>query len=114
MTDRQPIIATWLVADTPADRTDYPQVPGDSATIGFQAVYWRCVVCFFATAVKMQVPARRVLFTNVETVPSVDGYDLGKALIEPWRRSHPRTDHPPAAQVGGSILGQPVLHPRHY
>jgi hypothetical protein len=82
MSDRQPIIATWLVADTPADQTDYPQVPGNSATIAFQAIYWRCVVCFFATSVKMQVPARRILFTNVESVPAVDGYDLNTVLSD--------------------------------
>jgi hypothetical protein len=80
MSDIRPIIATWLVADTVAERTEYPQVPGDSATFAFQAVYWRCVVCFFATASKMQVPARRILFTNVSVIPYIDGYDLAAVL----------------------------------
>jgi hypothetical protein len=82
MSDNQPIVATWLVADTPAERSHYPQVPGDSASLRFQEIYWRCVICFFATAVKMQVPARLILFTNVASVPVVDGYDLDAKLRE--------------------------------
>jgi hypothetical protein len=81
MTELKPIIATWR-ADTAQDQAHFPQVSGDIASADFQAVYWRCVACFFATLARVGSPARRVLFTSAERLPVVDGIDLNHLLDE--------------------------------
>ena len=72
--------ATWLYAEREGEESVYPQVGGRSSSTWFQAVYWRCVAIFFASAARTSPDARRVLYTNVPTVPDVDGHDLGGFL----------------------------------
>ena len=72
--------ATWLYAEREGEESVYPQVGGRSSSTWFQAVYWRCVAIFFASAARTSPGARRVLYTNVPTVPDVDGHDLGAFL----------------------------------
>lgn len=74
-------ICTWLFAETEADESSYPQVRGRPSSEAFQATYWRCVAVFFATSYRHQPHAKHVLFTNVETVPTISGVDVG-ALLE--------------------------------
>ena len=75
-------ISTWLYAEAPGEESVYPQVIGHGApsSTRFQAVYWRCVAVFFASLARHDEGSARVLYTNVETVPTVDGHDLGTFL----------------------------------
>lgn len=74
-----PAIATWFVADGAADGTYFPQVGSKSDSVATQAVYWRCVVAFFASSLAVNSEARHVFFTNTE-LPEVDGIDVGSTL----------------------------------
>ncbi|MGI4816339.1 MAG: hypothetical protein ACRYGG_23805 [Janthinobacterium lividum] len=65
-------ISTWFVADQPDEQTDFPQVGGRSDSTGFQAVYWRCIACFFASSAKANPTAKHAFFTNT-VVPTIDG-----------------------------------------
>lgn len=75
-------LSTWLYAEPPGEESEYPQVVGQGApsSTRFQAVYWRCVAVFFASAARWTPGARLALATNVEAVPSVDGHDLAELL----------------------------------
>lgn len=97
-------ISTWLYAEPPGDESLYPQVVGQGppSSARFQAVYWRCVAVFFASAARWASGARLVLFTNVDGVPVVDGRDLGAHLdrlgVEVVRL--PYTFRPPEGYYG--------------
>ena len=85
------IIATWR-ADSTEDQAHFPQVAGEITSPAFQAVYWRCVACFFATLVKLRVPGRRILFTPAATITHLRGRSratLPAASNAAYRRSHP-------------------------
>ena len=69
-------IATWLYAEQVGEESAYPQVGGVSSSPAFQAVYWRCVALFFATSIRHNPAARHLLYTNLDGVPHVDGFDL--------------------------------------
>ncbi|HMB92919.1 MAG TPA: hypothetical protein VKP65_18865, partial [Rhodothermales bacterium] len=69
-------ICTWLYAEPEGEESQYPQVGGTSSTTAFQAVYWRCVVVFFATSLRHNPDAQHVLFTNMPHLPTVDGFDI--------------------------------------
>ncbi|MDT7858016.1 hypothetical protein RQM47_15320 [Rubrivirga sp. S365] len=97
-------LTTWLYAEPPGEESVYPQVVGQGApsSTRFQAVYWRCVAVFFASARRWAPDARLVLATNVEAVPAVDGRDLGTFLdrlgVEVVRL--PYTFRPPPGYYG--------------
>ena len=55
--------ATWLYAEREGEESVYPQVGGRSSSTWFQAVYWRCVAIFFASAARTR--SRRVSSTDV-------------------------------------------------
>ena len=69
-------ICTWLYAEPEGEESLYPQVTGTSSTLAFQAVYWRCVVVFFATSLRHNPDARHTLFTNTPHLPTIDGFDV--------------------------------------
>jgi hypothetical protein len=73
-------VCTWLYADSPDEESTYYQSRGRSSSAAFQAVYWRCVAVFFATSHRQQPDARHVLYTNVESPPTVDGLDVAALL----------------------------------
>ena len=84
MTDRPApatTLSTWLYAEPPGEESVYPQVVGHGApsSTRFQAVYWRCVAVFFASAARWTPDARLALATNA-AVPTVDGHDVGALL----------------------------------
>ena len=97
-------IATWLYAEAPGEESVYPQVIGHGApsSTRFQAVYWRCVAVFFASLDRHDADAARVLYTNAEAVPTVDGHDLGAFLdrlgVEVVRSAY--TFQPPEGYFG--------------
>jgi hypothetical protein len=72
-------IATWFVADTSRNATHFPQVGGDSSTLTFQKVYWRCIVGFFATSVIHNPNASYRFYTNAP-IPIIDGFDVAAFL----------------------------------
>ena len=75
-----PTLATWFYAERAGEESVYPQVGGRSSSTWFQAVYWRCVVDFFAASARVNPGAAHRLYTNVETVPDVDGFDTAGFL----------------------------------
>jgi len=75
-------LCTWHFAESEADESTYPQVPGRPSSETFQSTYWRCVAAFFATSYRHQPQAKHLLFTNVAMLPSLSGVDMG-ALLEP-------------------------------
>ena len=78
-------IATWLYAESESEQSLYPRVTGEgaSSTRAFQAVYWRCAVASLATSRRMNAGAQHVFYTNLGTLPTVDGHDLN-ALFAAW------------------------------
>ncbi|KPM30361.1 Hypothetical protein I595_3522 [Croceitalea dokdonensis DOKDO 023] len=72
------IIATWVYLDGEEEKSKYPNntVKADSASAEFQAVYWRCVVVFFASSLRFHKEQRHLLFTNAKEVPQLPGLDL--------------------------------------
>ena len=76
----QNLLASWLVVDRNEEASHFPQVGLNSAQRSFQEVYWRCVACFYASSYRLNKNVRHVFFTNVETLPVVDGLDLTKFL----------------------------------
>ena len=75
-------ICTWFVADDTDNATFFPQVVGRSDAPEVQAVYWRCVVCFYATSLHINPDRRHIFFTNT-VLPMVDGLDLS-TLLPNW------------------------------
>ena len=69
-------IATWVYLDSTEEKSNYPNNKGDSTSTEFQAVYWRCIVVFFKTSLRFNKQATHVLFTNSNSIPTVDGIDL--------------------------------------
>ena len=75
-----PTIATWFYAEREGAESVYPQVGGRSSSTWFQAVYWRCVVDFFGASARVNPDARHRLYTNVDAVPDIDGFDTAAFL----------------------------------
>jgi hypothetical protein len=73
-------VCTWLYADSDEEQGLHYQVRGASSSDQFQAIFWRCVALFFATSVRQQPEVRHVLFTNVESLPVVDGVSMASLL----------------------------------
>ena len=77
-----PVLSTWFYAERAGEESVYPQVGGRSSSDWFQAVYWRCVVGFFATSARVNPDAEHRLYTNVDAVPDVDGLQTEAFLGE--------------------------------
>jgi hypothetical protein len=76
-------ISTWMYAENAGEGGVYPQVGGSTASSQAQAIYWRCVYCFFLFAhrfVGSDPSIRLALFTNVPVLPEVGIVDLGAEL----------------------------------
>ncbi len=76
----KPVICTWLYADAPATESTYFAVGHHSSSPHFQAIYWRCVVVFFATSIRNNPTAHHRLYTNVPQPPMVDGFEVARFL----------------------------------
>ncbi|WP_412068171.1 hypothetical protein [Rubrivirga sp. IMCC43871] len=74
------VISTWFYAEQEGEESVYPQVGGRSSSTWFQAVYWRCVVDFFAASARVNPDVEHRLYTNVDTIPDVEGFDTGAFL----------------------------------
>ena len=97
-----PIIATWFYAERAGEESVYPQVGGRSSSTWFQAVYWRCVVDFFAASARVNPDARHRLYTNVDAVPDVEGFDTAAFLARHGVETVvlPYASKPPAGWFG--------------
>ncbi|MDE2436139.1 MAG: hypothetical protein KGM49_07765 [Sphingomonadales bacterium] len=73
------ILATGLVIDRQGQGTTFPSAGGNSANSKVQAVYWRCVVAFFASARLADPHQRLALFCNDEP-PTIDGVQITRVL----------------------------------
>lgn len=71
-------IATWIYCDSVGEESEFGQVSGLSSTPEFQAVYWRCVVVYFATSLRNNPKANHLLFTNVSQVPDLGDFKTGE------------------------------------
>lgn len=70
MTDT--VISTWFVADGKADESVFPQVNGlRSSTPEFRAVYWHCILCFFASSRRFNRSERHIFLTNTD-LPEIE------------------------------------------
>lgn len=75
-------VCTWFVADDAGEGTFFPQIGLSSDTQHAHAIYWRCVICFFASSLAVNREVKHILFTNTQ-VPYVDGIDLAN-LLDRW------------------------------
>lgn len=76
------LIGTWFVADSAEEGTYFPQLNENSASASAHAVYWRCILAFYATSLAQNPHNPHVFFTNT-IVPSIDGVDLA-GLFARW------------------------------
>jgi len=63
------------VEDDSEHATFFPQIGLMSDNHTTRNVYWRCVVCFFATSLAVNPSRSHILFTNTYA-PVVDGVDI--------------------------------------
>lgn len=68
-------IATWFVADDAAAATFFPQVGSRSDAPETQAIYWRCVLCFFASSLAVNPIQPHLFYTNA-ALPTIDGVNF--------------------------------------
>lgn len=71
-----------MYCDAAHEATDFPSAGADSSSSEFQAIYWRCVCVFFKTARYFNSEAQLILFTNVGSLPAVDGFSISDFLSE--------------------------------
>ena len=71
-----PVISTWFYVEHEGEESVYPQVGGRSSSPWFHAVYWRCVVDFFAASARVNTGAHHRFYTNEPVVPDVEGFDV--------------------------------------
>lgn len=75
-------ICTWLCADEKGEESRFPQTGKLSSSQGHQDIYWRCLLLFFITSKRFNGSEKHVLFTNVKSLPIVDGRKVSSLLDE--------------------------------
>jgi len=73
-------ICTWLCADVKGEESIYPQTGEKSSGQKHQNIYWRCLVLFYATSKRFNKQEKHLLFTNVRSLPVVDGKSVKEML----------------------------------
>ena len=73
------MLATGFVVDQPQQGTLFPSAGGNSGDPKVQAVYWRCLTMFFASARITNPALRLALFSNV-TPPRIGKIDIAEVL----------------------------------
>jgi hypothetical protein len=76
------LIATWFVADSTEEGTYFPQLDENSSSASAHAVYWRCILAFYATSLTQNPRSPHAFFTN-PSLPLIDGVDFA-ALFGRW------------------------------
>lgn len=69
-------VVTWVYCEDEGVAGMYSQVAGNPTSADFQAVYWRCAAVSMLSAAAALSGTTRVLYTNVEVLPNIDGVDL--------------------------------------
>lgn len=75
-------ICTWLCADEKGEESDFPQSGKKSSSQSHQNIYWRCLVVFYITSTRFNKNVKHLLFTNVRSLPVVDGRNISDILHE--------------------------------
>ncbi len=73
-------ICTWFCADEKGEESKFPQTGQLSSSAGHQNIYWRCIITFFVTSRRFNKMEHHVLFTNVKSLPVVDGREISSLL----------------------------------
>jgi hypothetical protein len=73
------MLATGFVVDQPQQGTLFPSAGGNSGDPRVQAVYWRCLTMFFASARITNPDLRLALFSNA-TPPRIGKIDIAEVL----------------------------------
>ncbi len=73
-------VGTWMYCDSQGEV--YPQVGGISSSQDFQAIYWKCVVVFLASSLRVNPTVNHILFTYVDRVPDIGGFKTQAFLTE--------------------------------
>lgn len=76
-------ICTWFHADKKGEESIFPQTGKLSSLQSHQNIYWRCVVLFFISSKRFNKNEKHILFTNLKTLPILDGQNLG-TLLAGW------------------------------
>ncbi len=75
-------ICTWFCADDKGEESIFPQTGQLSSSQSHQNIYWRCIFLFFITSRRFNKQERHVFFTNVKSLPEVDGRKAADVLNE--------------------------------
>lgn len=73
-------ICTWFCADEKGEESLFPQTGENSSGQRHQDIYWRCLILFFATSRRFNVNESHIFFTNVRTLPVIDGKSVDDML----------------------------------
>jgi hypothetical protein len=79
------VISSWFVSDDPENASFFPQIGRSSDTSEAKAIYWRCILCFFASSIAVNPHNTHVFFTN-SNLPIIDGVDVAQAFDQ-WQVS---------------------------
>lgn len=75
-------VCTWFCADEKGEESIFPQTGQKSSSQSHQNIYWKCILVFFITSKRFNKTEKHLLFTNVSTVPVIDGLDVREMLNE--------------------------------
>src|ERR1700733_3529494 len=75
-------ICTWLCADVKGEERIFPQTGQKSSSQSHQNIYWRCLTVFYITSKRFNKEEKHQLYTNVKTLPVVDGRKMSDILSE--------------------------------
>ena len=73
-------ICTWFCADSLGEESKYSQSGEISSSARHHAIYWKCILTFFTTSRFFNATEKHLLFTNVISLPIIDGIDLNHIL----------------------------------
>lgn len=73
-------ICTWFCADEKGEESLFPQTGQASSGQNHQDIYWRCLLLFFSTSLRLNKTEQHLLFTNVKKMPVVDGRKVEDVL----------------------------------
>lgn len=73
-------ICTWLCADKEGEESIFPQTGQKSSSQSHQNIYWRCLTVFYITSKRFNKNEKHQLYTNVRSLPVVDGRNMQEIL----------------------------------
>lgn len=75
-------ICTWFCADEKGEESIFPQTGQKSSGQRHQNIYWKCIVVFFITSKRFNKAEKHLLFTNVSTLPVIEGVDMNQVFAD--------------------------------